>query len=200
MRWLPEKGKGGPLALMLLAVVLVLAWALLLDPYFTALREAREAVEARRALLARLQQSKADIPVLRQRLEAVQALQQQNDLFLPESDFNRAAANLAGRLKRLATQQGNCQVTSTQNKHGREKEPYQAVIVQVRLRCELEQLLPLWHALEGGTPAILLDNVQISRQVYRRGRRGGNARMQPLDIRFEMRAYLRPEPAGERAP
>ncbi len=194
MQWLPERGKGGPLALMLLAVVLVLVWAFLLDPYFSALSEVRQDLQGKQQLLVRLRQSAAEIPRLRQRLEAVRAMQQQSDLFLPESDFNRAAANLTSRLKKLAVEQGNCQVTSTQNKHSRVKEPYEAVIVQVRLRCEMEQLLPILHALESGEPAILIDNLQISRQVYRRPRRGGKgSKLQPLDIRFEMRGYLKPD-------
>ncbi len=197
MQWLPEKGKGGPLALMLLAVVLVLIWAFLLDPYFSALSEVQQDVESKQKLLVRLRQSAAEIPQLRQRLEEVRQLQQESDLFLPETDFNRAAANLTARLKKLATAQGGCQVTSTQNKHSRQKEPYEAVIVQVRLRCELEALLPIFHALESQSPAILLDNLQISRQVYRRPRRGGKgSKLQPLDIRFEMRGYLKPEVAA----
>ena len=194
MQWLPERGKGGPLALMLLAVLLVLLWAFLLEPYFSTLSEVRQDLHGKQQLLVRLRQSAAEIPRLRQRLEAVRAMQQQSDLFLPETDFNRAAANLTSRLKKLAVEQGNCQVTSTQNKHSRVKEPYEAVIVQVRLRCELEQLLPILHALESGEPAILIDNLQISRQVYRRPRRGGKgSKLQPLDIRFEMRGYLKPE-------
>ncbi len=197
MQWLPERGKGGPLALMILAVLLVLAWAFLLDPYLAHLNEVQEDLESKRNLLARLEQSSREIPRLRQRLEAVREMQRKSDLFLPETDFNRAAANLTSMLKKLVTDQGNCQVTRTQNKHSREQEPYEAVIVEVHLRCELQYLLPILHALESSTPVLFLDNLRISRQLnYSRPNRSGGKKtppMRPLDVRFEMRGYLRPE-------
>lgn len=195
MQYLPDRGKGGPLAIMILGVLLVMVYLLILDPYFSALGEAQERLEMKQTLLSRLESTAADTKQLRAKLAEVEEFQTRNNLFLPETDFNRGAAALTSTFKKMVSNQstdGACQVVSTQNIRSKDKERFEPVIIRARLRCELEDLLPVLHEMESGTPAVMVENVNISRRVVpaRRGKNTQNQR--PLDVRFDLRAYVRP--------
>lgn len=192
MQRLPEKGKGGPLAIgLVVAVALVVYaggfhWFVLKHQHYNArIAEQRQQLEDFKTRAAQREH-------LREQLEEVRRYQANNDYFLSEGKFSLAAAELQSRIKGLvssnSSQVNECQVVSVQNIRPRGEERFQRVTVKARLRCDLDSLREVVYQLENGTPLLFLDDVNI----YERHRRDSDGRLNSyLDVRFDVTGYLR---------
>ncbi len=193
---LPAEGEGRPLALMLLIAILIIAYFAVVQPTLDANAALNGDIDTLTDKLhdfkARADQKK----ILGKRLKEMERYEQNDAYFLDKSDFNLAAAELTRRIKALVKQHaGNaesCQVVSSQNIRPKNKERFEQVKVKVRMRCDLPDLIPVLYDLEGGTPYVLVDNVNIYRQQVR-VRRGKAAKPTFLDVRFDAMAYMKPE-------
>lgn len=197
MNLLPEKGKGKPLAVLMLLVFITAVYGLLFQPYVLKISHLDDELLAVKQHLGRMQSVAAQKPALKERLAEVQRESARSLLFVDETDFNRGAAKLVSRFKSLvnevASDGSRCQVISTQNIRDRKEERFESVRVKVRMNCELEDLLPLLQELESQTPLVFIDNLSIYRRLMRGGRRAQpKNRVPPLDVRFDMKAYLKP--------
>lgn len=193
MRLLPEADRGPWVALGLLLAALGLVYLVCFHWFVRAHASLDQELADLQQQLGRYQTAIAQGPELQQQLERVRRYQQTNDYFLRESDQNRAAAQLTNRLKQVvaahAKTQDSCQVLSQQHKPPREPEEFERVPVEVRMRCDIDDLLPVLHELESGVPLIFIDGISIYQQRVRQ--RGGGYRDTFLDVRFEMYGYLR---------
>lgn len=193
MQLLPEAERGRWVALGLLVAAAGLVYLVFFHWFVMAHVSYNERISSLRDQLARYQATIAQRGELEERLAAVRRYQQTNDYFLREADQNLAAAQLTNRLKQVVAANSrtpdSCQVLSQQHKPPREPEEFERVPVEVRLRCDIEDFLPVLHELESGVPLIFIDDVSIYQQRVRA--RGGGFKDTWLDVRFEMYGYLR---------
>lgn len=135
----------------------------------------------------------AERPVIEKKLAEVRAYEQGNQAFLAEADANAASASLISRLRQSQTDQSDpkrCSIINSSPANQGQNELYMKVVVQARLRCDLESLAAILYDLENGKPYLFVDDLMIYRQqTYVPP--GGKARVSPLDVRFNLSGYLR---------
>ncbi len=135
----------------------------------------------------------AERPAIEKKLAEVRSYEQGNQAFLAEVDANAASAGLITRLRQSQTDQSDpkrCSVINSTPYTGGQDELYMKVVVQARLRCDLESLAAILYDLENGKPYLFVDQLMIYRQqTYVPP--GGKARVSPLDVRFNLAGYLR---------
>jgi general secretion pathway protein M len=193
------------LALGLLVGVLLVAYLLLVHPWWTVpMLETQDRIAdlQQRELRQRMQLRQA--PAIARRLQEVRAAEARRPGFLAESTTELATASLVQRLESVVAQAspGNrsCAITnrSPLAEEGPSKERFRKVTVQVRLRCGTPELAAVLHALEAGTPRLFVDNLNVLAQRYffapGQGSQAGG-----LDVSFDLYGYLRPLPVVPRA-
>lgn len=214
MQLLPPPGKGRPLALILFAIVVIGGYMLFVHWWFVA---------PHLAMIGEISQLKGDEanfraaiasrPQIEQRLQEVGAFESASPSFLPENDFDSAAASLFSRLKGLVAEKAEiperCELASHNPKRSAVEELYERVTISVHLRCDIDDFGEILHALESGKPLLFVDELNIYRQpAQRRGGAFSNRRPDQaapaesyrLDIRFDIYGYLRnPGPGAGKA-
>ncbi len=203
MQLLPSAERGRFLAVVLLLIAVLLGYLLGVHWWFTARHleigsEMRELRERERDFRA----TAAARPAIEKQLAEVRAFEASNPGFLPEGDFDAAAAGLTQRLKQVvqnhARDANSCQIIMNQYARSSEKELYERVTIKVRLRCNLDEFAPVLHELEAGSPILFLDDLQIWKQTGYRVP-GTNQVTSYLDIRFDLYGFLRRAPKAEGA-
>ena len=188
------------LALGLLVAALVLAYFVLLHPWWTVPMidtEDRIATLQDRELRVRTQLRQA--PQVDARLAEVRRAQGARPGFLPETTPELATAGLVQRLEAVVSQAspGNrsCAITNRSPlSEQRPAERFPRVTVQVRLRCGAGELASVLHALEGGSPRVFVDNLNILAQRYFYAPGQGRAQSGGLDVSFDLYGYIPPRP------
>ena len=184
-------------ALGLLLDALVHAYFVLLHPWWTVpMMEAHTRIEALQERELRVRTQLAQAPAVEKRMAEVEAAQRTRPGFLPEPTPELATAGLVQRLESVVAQAspGNrsCAITNRSPMTDQRPERFPRVTVQVRLRCGTPELAQVLHALEGGTPRVFVDNLNILAQRYffmpgqNANQAGG------LDVSFDLYGYLRP--------
>jgi general secretion pathway protein M len=217
MQLLPPPGKGRPLALILFAIVLIGGYMLFVHWWFVAPHLAMIGeISQLKNDEGRFRAAIASRPQIEQRLQEVGAFESASPSFLPENDFDSAAAALFSRLKALVTEKAEvierCELASHNPKRSAAEELYERVTISVHLRCDIDDFGEILHALESGKPLLFVDELNIYRQPAQRARGGAfmnNRRPDQsspqgesyrLDIRFDIYGYLRnPGPGAGRA-
>lgn len=192
---LPDPEKRRPLAIGLFVALLLGIYMLALHPFVLKhialneeLTDQHRALEQFRALVGQRELYAAA-------LQDIQSFQAGNTYYLTETAKNLASASLQrtvnNAVQRLGEEPG-CQVISLQNVQSREEELFPRVTVKARMRCRMDALRDLFYDLEGSTPLMFIDNINIYRQRARR-RRGKVVTPSHLDVRFDLSAYMRAE-------
>jgi len=196
------------LALSLLLILMLLVVIFLIKPFFTSYFSYGEKIDS-------LEQQMSIYQRLAQGLEQVDQdltqLQQNNpyaEYYLPETKPALAAAGLQQYLSREMRKNGG-QVVSTKILNQSDDSPLQGVAIQVHLRLEIDQLVPLLHSLESGQPMLFVENFSVTanlrpqsltrkqlREQQQQARQGNNSRTtpeivrtQPMDVRFDLVGY-----------
>ncbi|MBX3725766.1 MAG: hypothetical protein KF823_07595 [Xanthomonadales bacterium] len=203
MRVLPPPGKGRLLAVVLALIVAIGGYLLLVHWWFVSphLAMAGEISDLRQQE-ARFRAAIAARTDIEARLAQVRAFESGSPSFLPEADFDSAAAALFLRLKDVVTQHAEvperCEVASHNPKRSMAEERYERVTISVHLRCDIDDFGEILHALEGGKPLLFADELNIYRQQVAAGRptafgggTGAPVGSYRLDIRFDLYGYLR---------
>jgi len=184
-----ERGRalGAALAVLLVAYLVLLHW------WFTApmLRMGGE-IEDMREQEVSLRAEAAQRPQLEARLAQVRAFESGNPGFLPEANKELASAGLVQRLQQVvasASPNPNaCQISAQTPTDMPSKEPFPRVMVNVRLRCGMTELGAVLHSLEGGSPQLFIDNLDLlSRKSYLSTTDTGGA----IDVTFDLYGYLK---------
>ena len=184
------------IALGLLLFALVLAYAVLIHPWWTVpMREVDARIEQLQERDARLRAELAQAPVVQVRLQEAQQRLATQPGFLAEATSELAVAGLAQRLEAVVAQAspGNrsCQISNRSPLQVEGKEPYTRVAVQVRLRCGTPELATVLHSLEAGTPRLFVENLNVLAQRFFGDAQPGGADG-GLDVSFDLVGYLRP--------
>ncbi|MFN3843860.1 MAG: type II secretion system protein GspM [Rehaibacterium terrae] len=186
-------------ALGLLALALGLLYFLGLHWWWTAPQLALRAELAElRDQELRLRMHAAQAPLIQEKLAEVQAFEAGNPGFLPEATVELATAGLVQRLETVVQQASptreRCQLTGRTPSAARTQERYPRVVVQVRLRCGMEEFVAVLHALESGRPELFIDNLAV---LSRRSLLAqGGAATSALDISFDLYGYLHARQTG----
>lgn len=202
MRMLPPPGKGRPLAIILFAIVVLCGYLLLVHWWFVAPHLAmRSEIGQLKEQETNFRAAIASRPQIEERLKQVGTFEAASPSFLPENDFDAAAAALFSRLKALVAEKAEvperCEVASHNPKRSTAEELYERVTISVHLRCDIDDFGEVLHALESGKPLLFVDELNIYRQAQRRGRPFGRPNASTagegyrLDIRFDLYGYLR---------
>ena len=195
MQWLPSSDNGRFLAVVILVIAVLLAYLVGVHWWFTArhLEIAGQMADLREREL-RFRRTVEQRKEIEERLAAVRAYEASNPAFLAEGDFDSAAAGLSQRLKQIvqthARDAQSCQIIMNQYQRPTDKELFERAAIRVRLRCSLEEFGPILHDLEGGSPMLLIDEVQVWKQTGYRAP-GSNQVASYLDIQFTLSGYLR---------
>ncbi len=191
----PRERRGA--AWIALAVVLWLAWYLLVQSWFL---DPLAAIEEQADTLRQQQQRYAGVLAqrddLQQRLQAARRDPSSRSSLLPGTDPSAVAADLMQRsldlVKAHADQGPGCQVTQRMpiTPEQDTAEPYRQVKVSLTLECALEPLTRLLRDLEYGQPFLFVDNLSVSRTSTAPSV-GGAGR---LRVHLLLRGYLQPAP------
>nr|WP_295918253.1 type II secretion system protein GspM [uncultured Xanthomonas sp.] len=183
------------LALGLLLAALALGYLVLVHPWWTVpMREVDAQIQElqQRELRVRMQLQQA--PQVAQRLQQAQRELTTRPGFLRETSAELASAGLVQRLESaVATASPGNRSCAISNRSplaaDNRSDRFTRVAVQVRLRCGTPELAAVLHALESGTPALFIDNLNVMAQRYQLSPgESGNG----LDVAFELAGYLRP--------
>jgi general secretion pathway protein M len=188
------------IALGLLVAALVLAYFVLLHPWWTApMVDAETRIHDLQERELRVRTQLKQAPDVERRLVQVHAEQRNRPGFLPETTPELATAGLVQRLEAVVAQAspGNrsCAITNRSPlSDSRPAERFPRVTVQVRLRCGTAELAGVLHALESGSPRVFVDNLNILAQRYFYMPGQGRAQSGGLDVSFDLYGYIAPRP------
>lgn len=183
------------LALGLLLAALALGYLVLVHPWWTVpMREVDAQIQELRQRELRVRMQLQQAPQVAQRLQQAQRELATRPGFLRETSAELASAGLVQRLESaVATASPGNRSCAISNRSplaaDNRSDRFTRVAVQVRLRCGTPELAAVLHALESGTPALFIDNLNVMAQRYQLSPgESGNG----LDVAFELAGYLRP--------
>lgn len=190
------------LALGILAGLLLLAYLVLVHPWWTVPMlevEGRIGDLQQRDLRARMELRQA--PEVDKRLQAVRAEAERVPGFMPQRSPELATSALVQRLETavLEASPGNrsCAIINRSPLTEARQQRFPRVAVQVRLRCGNPELATVLHSLESGSPRLFVGNLNILTLANFRSR--GGMEMQGsggLDVSFDLYGYLQPPPGA----
>jgi general secretion pathway protein M len=194
MEILPEARSARTTAVLLLVIAAILLYLLLFHWFIMRHVEFASELGGLREQLARFEAVAAQREPMEQRLKEIRDSREDASLFLTGADFNEAAASMSDRLNRMVQTQAedDCQIVSRQPVRPRAQERYERVTVNVRMRCQAEDMLKILYRLESATPMVMVDDLNVIRPRARRRTSGNDSEVAAsLDIRFNMSGYLR---------
>jgi general secretion pathway protein M len=189
-----EQGRTRVTAILLFVVAVILVYLMGFHWFILRHMEYREEISDLAEQLARFQRVAAQRERVESQLQALQGRRSESNLFLEEGDFNEAAAGMSERLNQMISTQaeGSCQIVSRQPVRARVVERFEKVTVNVRMRCQVEDLTRVLYSLETGVPMIIVEELTVIKpRIRRRTRNQPVDSAQALDIRFNMSGYLR---------
>ncbi len=194
MQIIPDQKNAKTTAIMLLVIALLLMYLTVFHWFILRHIEYAEEIGDLRIQLNRFQSVASQRENLQKNLSQIRSSQKDTDLFLEGPEFDEAAAAMSGSIGNMVRSQAgdNCQIVSRQPVRPRVQERFQKVTVNVRMRCDARDFLKILHAMETGTPLMLVDDLNIIRPRTRRRTRGTQPAAQgALDIRFNVSGYLK---------
>ena len=189
-----EVGNSRLTAVLLFVIAVILVYLLGFHWFILRHMEYSEEISELTEQLGRFQRVAAQREQVEGQLQALQGRRSESNLFLEEGDFNEAAAAMSERLNQMVSTQAdeNCQIVSRQPVRAREVERFEKVTVNVRMRCDVEDLTQVLYSLETGVPMIIADEVTVIKpRARRRTQNQAAPAAEALDIRFNMSGYLR---------
>lgn len=185
-------------AWLLAALVLVLAWLLLVQWWFVApLQDIHGRMQSLRDDQQRYAAIVAQRDVLRQRLASLSQGKVDASAFLAGDDPNAATAGLMQRAVDVVGAHaglGPCKVTQKMPVPAPDtvNAPYRKVSASINMRCGMAPLAAVLYDLAQGKPYLFIDNFN----AYRNPRPGKDGVTQPLNVQMTLSGYMRAHAAG----
>lgn len=187
------------MALALLVLALGVAYLVLVHPWWTRpMLELGDRIEALKERDQRARMVLAQQPQVTERFEKARAEAEGVPGFMAEGSLERAAASLTQHLESAVSEAspGNrsCAIVnrSPMTDAGQR---FPRAVVRVRMRCGIPELAAVLHSLEGGSPRLFVDNLNLLTEQYLADP-AGPQRGVGLDVSFDLIGYVRPLPAG----
>jgi len=179
--------------------LVILAYFVLVHWWFTApMLDMGEQINELRTQELQFRMEASQRTALEKKLSEVKQQQAATPHFLPEDNKELASAALVQRLEQVvkaASPNPNaCQITARTPTDYALKEDFQRVTVQVRLRCGMTEMATILHSLEGGSPQLFVDNLELlSRGSYNNAGAVGGA----VEVVFDLFGYIQFPPEAE---
>jgi general secretion pathway protein M len=189
-----KQGNSRLTAILLLVIALILVYLLCFHWFILSHLAYGEEISELESQLDRYRTVAAQKEQVEAQLELLQGRRTESNLFLTEADFNEAAAAMSDRLSQMlgSFADDSCQIVSRQPVRARVVERFEKVTVNVRMRCDIENLMQMLYSLETGAPMIFAEELTAIKPRARRRRDQQAADdNSALDIRFNMSGYLR---------
>ncbi len=189
-----KKGNSKLTAILLLVISLILVYLLCFNWFILSHLTYGEEIAELESQLDRYRKVAAQKEQVESQLEQLQNRRTESNLFLTEVDFNEAAATMSERLSQMLASfaHESCQIVSRQPVRARVVERFEKVTVNVRMRCDIDDLMQMLYNLESGAPMIFAEELTVIKpRARRRSNQQNAADEQALDIRFNMSGYLR---------
>jgi general secretion pathway protein M len=187
-------------ALGLLAAVLLIAYFVLIHPWWTVpMLELQARIDDLKERDARSLATLEQAPEIRKRLGVVREQAVRLPGFMAEGSTELATAALIQRLE-TAVQEASpknrsCAIQNRSPLTEPRKERFARAVVQVRLQCGTPELAVVLHSLESGSPRLFIDNLNITAQRFyftpEQAPTGGG-----LDVSFDLYGYVAPAAGG----
>ena len=181
-------GQSRAAALLLLLLCLGAAYVLLVAPTLAVYRTQAEEIDDLSHRLGHYQRLAGNRAALEQSLQQLKRSGPASGFYLQDRTTALAAAELQARVKGLIEHAGGGLV-STQPLVGTGVEAGREVQIRVRMRGGMDALREVLHALEYGTPLLLLDNVSIVK-ARRVRRRAASDSQGPLQVNFDLTGFV----------
>ena len=195
MALVADQGNNRVTAILLFVIVLLLVYLLCFHWIILKHSDYSDEISDLSQQLGRFQRVAAQRAFFEEQLQSLQNRKSDENLFLEGSDFNEAAAGMSERLSQMISTQADdsCQIVSRQPVRPRVQERFEKVTVNVRMRCNIEDLKKILYSLETGVPMVIADDLTVIKpRTRRRSRNNQPVPVQnTLDIRFNMSGYLR---------
>lgn len=196
----PKAENGRFLAIVLLLIAVLLVYFLGVHWWFTARHlEIADEMQTLREQELRFREIAATRKEVEAAHAAVRNYEANNPAFLPETDFDSAAASLTTQIKQIVARHApaqnpdRCAIVMNQYQRANEPERFERVTIKLRLRCDLEPFAAILHDLEASSPLLFVDDLQVFRQQgYLTP--GSNKIQNYLDIRVDVFGYIRSKP------
>lgn len=200
------------LAVSILVILLLFVTMFIIKPFISSYMDAGDSIDSLeqqvltyQRLTKGMEQTEADLKQLQQNNPSA-------EYYLSESKPALAAAGLQQYLN-LAIRLHGGQVVSTKILNLSDDEALLGVAIQVHLRLEMNNLVPLLHSLESGKPVLFIENFSVTANVrqarltrqqrlkQQRAARQGKTQpirrelnIRPMDVRFDLIGYAVKEP------
>ena len=188
--------------LAVLALLVLLAYLLLVHWWFTApMMGMGEQINQLRDQELQYRMEASQRPALEKKLGEVRQQQAQTPHFLPEANKELASAALVQRLEQVVSaaspNPNACQITARTPTDNTLSEDFQRVTVRVNLRCGMAEMASIMHSLEGGSPQLFIDNLELlSRSSYNNAGPAGGA----VEVVFDLFGYIQAPPEKQAKP
>jgi general secretion pathway protein M len=189
-----KQGNSKLTAILLLVIAVILVYLVFFHWFILSHISYGEEISELESQLDRYRQVAAQKEQVEELLEQLQDRRTESNLFLVEADFNEAAAAMSERLSQMLNSfaDESCQIVSRQPVRAREVERFEKVTVNVRMRCDIDDLTQMLHGLETGAPMVFAEELTVVKpRARRRNNNQAADESQALDIRFNMTGYLK---------
>ncbi len=159
-------------------------------PIWTANAELQARIDAADRALRSLRADAETGERLKPRLEQLKRRQLSAGYYLASNTGAVAGADLQGLINRIASANG-ADILSTQILPTGEEAGFPRVSLRVRMRATYPALIETFHAIEGSSTFLFMDNVAVRTMSRRRGNRQNSGA--EFDADFELIAYMAAE-------
>lgn len=193
------------LALAILAGALVLAYLLLVHPWWTVpMRAVGERIDGLQQRDLRVRMELEQAPEVQARLAEAREVAAGAPGFMAERSTELATAALIARLETVVLEASPRNRSCVIRNRSPMSEPrpgrFPRAVVQVRLLCGQPELTAVLHSLESGSPRLFVDNLNVLSPRMGFGGIDGGAQGAGLDVTFDLYGYLQPIVAPPGAP
>ncbi|MGH6891709.1 MAG: type II secretion system protein GspM [Dongiaceae bacterium] len=180
-------------AVLLLIATLAAAYVFVAEPIVAGYRETDRHIEDVREQLSHFQRLAAIKPALAKQLEQAEAQQTSQGHYLIGGTDALAAAGLQDRVSALIERTGGS-LRSIQPMPGTDEQGFRRITLRVQMSGTIEALFETLYALEAGTPALFVGNLDIQSRFIRQKSNQADIEKAPdaplLTVGFDLFGYL----------
>jgi cysteinyl-tRNA synthetase len=172
-----------------LGLLVILALALVIYPWWTKMQFYDKAVDQAADHIQRYQRLLDSAPEQRKQLKNLRQQLKKRKYFVSAANPELAAAELQKRVKTIVTE-ARGKLVSTQKMDTQGDASAREIRIKVRMKGDVDALSRVLHELEGQLPVVNIDNVSIRSRRTVKGRRKNRVEGYELDVNFELVGYM----------
>ncbi len=189
---LPDGTLGKLLAVLLLCLLGATAYAVVVEPLLTLHHRREQGLAERHELVARFERAAAEIPLLRDTVDALRAKGEQESPTLPGQTDTVATAGLQASLRDLVARHGGS-VESAEALPARPQEGgLRRVGVRIQTGGDIFLLVSILSGIEAASPPLVVDSLQVRSDLAAGSDRAAGGADPSLSISLDVFGFRRP--------